>query len=88
MCNHWKKAPLGKWIEVRVIGVPSNLCYYGCCYGAIEPKVLMVQNDHKSQILLRGAAQQNSHKQAQSDTNLFIQRFPQIKIFTFQYKNK
>ncbi|KAK6054209.1 astacin [Cooperia oncophora] len=75
-----ERAPLGKWIEVRVIGVPSNLCYYGCCYGAIEPKVLMDKMVTNPEILLRGAAQQNSHKQAQSDTNLFIQRFSQISI--------
>ncbi|PIO68265.1 astacin [Teladorsagia circumcincta] len=40
VCNHWIQAPLGKQIEIRVIGMPLFMCKYGCPAYAIEPKIL------------------------------------------------
>ncbi|KAK6042595.1 hypothetical protein COOONC_19900, partial [Cooperia oncophora] len=87
MCNHWIEAPLGKWIEVRVIGVPSNLCYYGCCYGAIEPKVQM----DKMVTNPRYCCEEQLNKTLVSKLNptpVFSYSVFRKSVFTFQYRYK
>ncbi|KAK6054685.1 hypothetical protein COOONC_07809 [Cooperia oncophora] len=34
------RAPSGKWVEIRIIGLPTKKCTNGCVFAAMEPKVL------------------------------------------------